>query len=98
MHWILAVNEKRFREVERRAADVIETITNSGIKYDEEDELINVCQVIQEMRKEERQIGELNKVKEAARNFYNLGVDIEKIAQGVGHVVEIVKEWPGLES
>lgn len=38
---ILKVNERRFREVERRAADVIEVITNSGIKYDEEDEVVN---------------------------------------------------------
>jgi len=95
---VLAANEKRFREVERRAADVIEAITNSGIKYDEEDEVVNVCQAIQEMRKEERQIGELNKAKEAARNFYNLGIDVEKIAQGVGYAVETVKEWLGLES
>ena len=95
---VLADNEKRFREVERRAADVIEAITNLGIKYDEEDEVVNVCQAIQEMKKEERQIGELNKAKEAARNFYNLGVDVEKIAQGVGYAVETVKEWLGLES
>ncbi len=32
---VLAANERRFRELERRAADVIEAITNSGIKYDE---------------------------------------------------------------
>ena len=42
--------------------------------------------------------GELKKAKEAARNFYNLGVDIEKIVQGVGYAVETVKEWLGLES
>ena len=29
---------------------------------------------------------------------YNLGVDIDKIAQGVGYAVETVKEWLGLES
>lgn len=44
---VLAANERRFREVERRAADVIEAITNSGIKYDEEDEVVNVCHEIQ---------------------------------------------------
>ena len=95
---VLAANERRFREVECRAADVIEAITNSGIKYDEEDEVINVCQAIQEMRKESERDGELKKAKEAARNFYNLGVDVEKIAQGVGYAVEAVKEWLGLES
>lgn len=31
-----------------------------------------MCQAIQKMRKEERQIGELNKAKEVVRNFYTL--------------------------
>lgn len=97
---VLAANERRFRELERRAADVIEAITNLGIKYDESEEVIDVCQAIQEIRMEERKIGEqdgeLKKAKEDARNFYNLGVDIEKIAQGVGYAVETVKEWLGL--
>ena len=89
---VLADNEERFQKVERRAADVIEAITNSGIKYDENDEVVNVCQAIQEMRKESEQ----KKAMEIARNFYNLGVDVEKISQGVGYAVETVKEWLGL--
>ena len=97
---VLVTNEKRFRELERRAADVIETITNSGIKYDESEEVVDVCQAIREIRMEERKIGEqdgeLKKAKEAAKNFYNLGVDVEKIAQGVGYAVETVKGWLGL--
>ena len=97
MSRILETNEKRFREVERRAADVIETITHTGLKYDESEEVVDVCQAIQEMRKESERDGELKKAKEAAGNFYNLGVDVEKIAQGVGYAVETVKEWLGLE-
>lgn len=93
---ILEANEKRFREVERRAVDVIEAITNLGIKYDESEEAIDVCQAIQEMRMESERRGELKKAQEAARNFYNLGVDVEKIAQGVGYAVETVKQWIGL--
>ncbi|MCM1106457.1 MAG: transposase, partial [Blautia sp.] len=73
-------------------------VTNSGLKYDEEDEVVNVCQAIQEIRQEERKIGELNKAKEDAKNFYKLGVEVEKIAQGVGYAVETVKGWLGLES
>ena len=46
MSKVLVVNEERFREVERRAADVIEAITNSGIKYDESEEVVHVCQAI----------------------------------------------------
>lgn len=95
---VLTVNEKRFREVERRAADVIEAITNSGIKYDEEDEVVNVCQAIQEMRKESEQDGRLMQAQESAKKLYEMGLDAEKIAQAVGYAVETVKGWLGLRA
>lgn len=38
----------------------------------------------------------MKKAQETARNLYNLGVDVEKIAQGVGYAVETVKQWLGL--
>ena len=99
---ILKANEKRFQEVERRAVDVIEAVTNSGIKYNESEVAVDMCQAIQEIRKEERRLGEqdgeLKKAQEAARNFYNLGVEVDKIAHGVGYAVETVKRWLGLEA
>lgn len=94
---ILRDNEKRFREVERRAADVIEAITNAGMKYEESEEAVDVCQAIQEMRKESESQGRLIQAKEDAKNFYDLGVDVEKIAQAIGYAVETVKEWLGVE-
>lgn len=93
---VLAANEERFREVERRAADVIEAITNSGIKYDDEDEVVNMCQAIQEMRKESEQDGRLMQAQESAEKLYEMGLDTEKIAQAVGYAVETVKGWLGL--
>ena len=99
---VLVTNEKRFRELERRAADVIEAITNSGIKYDESEEVVDVCQAIREIRMEERKIGEqdgeLKKAREAAGNLHEMGLDTEKIAQAVGYAVETVKGWLGIES
>lgn len=95
---ILKDNEKRFRNMERRAVDVIEAVTNSGIKYRESEVEVDMCQAIQEMRMESELKGELNKAKEDAKNFYKLGVDVEKIAQGVGYTVETVKEWIGLSN
>lgn len=98
---ILKVNEKRFRKVERRAADVIEVITNSGIKYDEGKEVVDVCQAIREIRMEERKIGEqdgeLKKAREAAEKLYEMGLDTGKIALAVGYAVETVKGWLGLD-
>ena len=93
---VLKNHEKRFREMERRAVDVIEVITNTGLKYDKKEGKIDVCQAIQEMRIESEQKGELKKAQESARNFYNLGVKVETIAEGVGYAVETVKEWLGL--
>ena len=96
---VLVTNEERFQKVERRAADVIEAITNSGIKYDEEDEVVNVCQAIQEIRKESERDGErqgrLMQAQESAKKLYEMGLDTEKIAQAVGYAVETVKGWLG---
>ncbi len=63
-----------------------------------------MCQAIQDMRNEaEREgeqrgerTGELKKAQEAARNFYSLGVEVEKIAQGLDYAVDTVKGWLGL--
>ncbi len=97
----MAANEERFQALERRAADVIETITNSGIKYGEKDEVVNVCQAIREIRMEERKIGEqdgeLKKARETAGKLYEMGLDTEKIAQAVGYAVDTVKGWLGIE-
>ncbi|MCM1086583.1 MAG: hypothetical protein NC419_00380 [Muribaculaceae bacterium] len=98
---VLKMNEKRFRKVECRAADVIQAITNSDMKYNENEAKVDMCQAIKEMREEERFIGEqagkLEKAQEDARSFYKLGIDVEKIAQGVGYNVETVKGWIGIE-
>ena len=94
--------ENLSRVLERRAADVIETITNSGIKYDESEEVVDVCQAIREIRMEERKIGEqdgeLKKAREAAEKLHEMGLDTDKIVQAVGYAVETVKGWLGIES
>ena len=61
-------------------------------------EVVNVCQAIQEMRKESERDGELKKAREAAGKLYEMGLDTDKIAQAVGYAVETVKGWLGLES
>ena len=64
--------------------------------------MVNVCQAIQEIRMEERKIGEqdgeLKKAREAAGKLHEMGLDTDKIAQVVGYAVETVKGWLGLES
>ena len=102
LHKILEQNQARFREVERRAVDVIEAITHMSLEYKESEGKIDMCQAIKEMREESLQEGLLRGRREgkieAAKNFYRLGIDIEKIAEGVGSNLETVKSWLGLEA
>ena len=52
---ILQVNKERFCELERRAVDVIEAVTNSALKYEESEVKVDMCQAIREMREEARE-------------------------------------------
>lgn len=66
-------------------------------KNNKEDEVVNVCQAIQEMREESERAGErqgrLMQAQETAKNLYEMGLDTEKIAQVVGYALETVKDW-----
>lgn len=125
---ILEQNQARFREVERRAVDVIEAITHLGLDYNESEDVIDMCQAIKEMREESLQEGLLRGRREGeiegrqagliegrrqgeleghqagliegkietAKNLYHLGIDIDKIAEGVGFNIETVRSWLGL--
>ena len=49
---IMETDRERFENLEKRAADVIEAVTGSGLKYEEGDETVNVCKAIQEIRQD----------------------------------------------
>ena len=57
-----------------------------------------MCQAIQDMLKETETNTELKKSKEVAKNFHEMGLDVENIAQGIGYPLDTVKEWLGLTS
>lgn len=65
-----------------------------------------MCQAIQEIRIEEHNQGitqgitqgKLEQACESARNFYAMGIEIEKIARGLNQTVETVKQWVGLST
>lgn len=86
---IMQANEKRFREVERRAADVIKAVTNVDLQYEESEVKVDMCQAWQDMQMESR----LKQVAEDAKVFYRLGMGVEEIAQNVGCDIETVKGW-----
>ncbi|MCI9183783.1 MAG: transposase, partial [Lachnospiraceae bacterium] len=70
---------------ERSAAVVINAITHSKIKFDEKEEVIDMCQAIKEMREEARLIGRNEGreegLEETARRMLKLGkYTLEEIA------------------
>lgn len=83
---------------------MIEIITKTGLKYEEREGEVDMCQAIQEMRKEEhdmgkqegRQEGRQEEKQNVARNLYKMGMEIEKIAQAINCDEKIVKQWLGL--
>lgn len=89
LNQIMKTNEKRFREVERRAVDVIKAVTNVDLQYEESEVEVDMCQAWQDMQMESR----LKQVAEDAKVFYRLGMGVEEIAQNVGCDVETVKGW-----
>ena len=49
---IMETDRERFENLEKRAADVIEAVTGSGLKYEEGDETVNMCKAIQDIRQD----------------------------------------------
>ncbi len=60
-----------------------------------------MCQAVQELKMEERRMGEqdgeLKKAREAAGKLYEMGIDTDKIAHAVGYAAETVRGWLELE-
>lgn len=89
----MVLSDERFKHVERSAASVINVLTHSKIAFDEKEELVDMCQAIEEMRAEERLIGRDEGREETARRMLNLGkYTIEEIAMCSDLSIERVKE------
>ena len=81
----VVLSDERFHYMERSAAVVINAITHSKIKFDEKEEVIDMCQAIKEMREEARLIGRNEGreegLEETARRMLKLGkYTLEEIA------------------
>lgn len=65
--------DKHFQSVERQAADVINVVTGSKLKYPEGKGDVNMCLAIQQMREESELVGQ---IKGAVLMCKNLGVSL----------------------
>ena len=102
MSELLEKNKARFQAMERRAADVIQAVTNAGLKYNRRKERIDMCQELQEMREmlqkvraevEAEQKARIEEGKEIARTMFQSGLGVEIIARYVKQDVAVIQAW-----
>ena len=74
----IAQEDPDFLSVDRQAAEVINTVTNSKLKYPEGKETINMCLAIEEMRMDSKREGEIKGAVETCKNF---NMTLEKTIQ-----------------
>lgn len=85
----LLESDPQFRNLDIEAAVVINTVTNSGLKFDRKEKTVDMCQAVADMRKEERQEGIREGIREGkqeanrktARNMLKRGYSLETVAE-----------------
>ena len=86
---LLDQNEQ-FRELERSAARVINTVTHLNLEWKEDEEVVNVCQAWKEMREDARKEGLKEGLKEGQLAF------ARKMLQKGTYSKEEISELSGL--
>lgn len=82
------INEDEdFKEVSIPVVDTINVFTNTSIEYKEEEDVINMCKAIEEMKKESKEQERKNIIKTMSAN----GADISTISKLLGLDINYVK-------
>ena len=55
---IMQADAERFKHMEREAVQLLNLVTGAEMEMDEDEEVVNMCKAIQDMRKEERELGQ----------------------------------------
>lgn len=72
---------KKFRSLERQAAEVINAVTNSKLKYQKGQEAVDVCMALEEMKMDSEREGEIKGSVETYKEFHcSLEDTIQRIA------------------
>lgn len=66
---IMQADAERFKHMEREAVQLLNLVTGAEMEMDEEEEVVNMCKAIQDMRKEERELGQQEGKQQVIRNM-----------------------------
>ena len=76
----IAQEDPNFLSMDRQAAEVIHTVTNSKLKYPEGKEKTNMCLAIEEMRMDSKREGE---IKGAVETYQAVGISLQETSRRV---------------
>ena len=78
---LLEKNKARFQAIERRAMDVIQSVTNAGLKYSRRKERIDMCQALQEMIMDAR-AKDQKELQETREELQKARAEVEAVRKG----------------
>lgn len=102
----LLETDSRFRGLDVEAAVVIDTVTNSQLKFDRKEKKVDMCQAVADMRKEERQEGREEGERKATARINRLNSiliatnrfeDLKRAAEDSSYQKKLIAELLGNE-
>lgn len=89
---IMQADAERFKHMERKAVQLLNLVTGAEMEMDEEEEVVNMCKAIQDMRKEEREIGQQEGKTQIIQSMLAHGYTLDEVMEVVGSDEDNVEE------
>ena len=89
---IMQADEERFKHMEREAVQLLNLVTGAEMEMDEDEEVVNVCKAIQDMRKEERELGQQEGKQQIIQSMLAHGYTLDEVMEVVGSDEDNVEE------
>ena len=89
---IMQADAERFKHMEREAVQLLNLVTGAEMEMDEEEEVVNMCKAIQDMRKEERELGQQEGRTQMIQSMLAHGYTLDEVMEVVGSDEDNVEE------
>ncbi len=89
---IMQADAERFKHMEREAVQLLNLVTGAEMEMDEDEEVVNMCKAIQDMRKEERELGQQEGKTQIIQSMLAHGYTLDEVMEVVGSDEDNVEE------
>ena len=80
---IMQADAERFKHMEREAVQLLNLVTGAEMEMDEDEEVVNMCKAIQDMRKEERELGQQESKRQIMQSMLAHGYTLDEVMEVV---------------